>query len=470
MAITWTAATVTITSGTYTLDELYSDAGNSGETYIARTGSDPYTYTFATSCDLSISSGASLNMSNAGDTLQFDPDDNSQYPFGVSSGATFTMAAGCTLDGDKDSAYYVYARFYGTMTLTGTSGSHITIKHFDNIYTYQYDHSGNVHTWIYVDFDLMWASDSYPFYLKRTEYSLAHGSAGHSYTYIGSKSTSGHKGYGLRMIGGDFVGQTFDNITSNNTYYGFYTTNCIVKFTNCTNIETYSAGPRAYGGEHVNANCPYNHSKTKTYYPTTRMGQYHITYDTCTFTNNYNASTTYGFYNVGYGARVKFIDCDFNATRGIGVGYNGVALIHGDCDFTGVSGDEVYFINSTGVALWVWSLDLTVQVEKSGGTEPVEGACVSVRQVDNYEHHEFFTTSTGKIEDCHGDDPVFAEKEETSAGVFTQWSNSIASGNYHWITISMPGYQVWKRKVAFTADQTITATLVAEGGPTALPQ
>ena len=59
-----------------------------------------------------------------------------------------------------------------------------------------------------------------------------------------------------------------------------------------------------------------------------------------------------------------------------------------------------------------------------------------------------------------GDDPVFIEKEETSNGVYDQWSDG--NGNQvHTITVSHPDYQVDTREIAFTQDRDITVTMSA---------
>ena len=64
-----------------------------------------------------------------------------------------------------------------------------------------------------------------------------------------------------------------------------------------------------------------------------------------------------------------------------------------------------------------------------------------------------------------GDFPVFIESEEISTDNREKWSNSIEEDRYHIITIMKEGYQLWQRKVEFTDDLVINASLRNMSGP-----
>ena len=138
---------------------------------------------------------------------------------------------------------------------------------------------------------------------------------------------------------------------------------------------------------------------------------------------------------------------------GASVHMNSKFLWEGTNTFTNVTTERSW--DGNGQHLHVRSLDLTVN--DSGGS-PLENATVNVMQKEGKEIWNFQTNSAGNILDCNKDLPVFVEKEETSTGNYTQWSNG--SGNQtHVITISHPDYKIDTREVAFTEDKTIVAQL-----------
>jgi hypothetical protein len=104
---------------------------------------------------------------------------------------------------------------------------------------------------------------------------------------------------------------------------------------------------------------------------------------------------------------------------------------------------------------------MTLNVKDSGAS-PIADATVTFRQKEGREHWTCKTDSNGDVLDPKGDPIWLIEKEETSNGVFTQWSDG--SGNQvHVIEVMKDGYDPHYEEIAMTADKTANVVLAVEG-------
>jgi len=156
--------------------------------------------------------------------------------------------------------------------------------------------------------------------------------------------------------------------------------------------------------------------------------------------------------------------------------YGSVILWEGTNTFTNVTHPRTWDANYPGQHLHVYPLEMHV-VDRNNNY--VEGATVIIGQSEGKESHNFITYdsygdnpsagNTGNVRDCLNDNPVFVYREETSAGVYTNWSDSIEDGRYHKITIFKPGYKMWTRDITFDQNRYIKAILEEEGKKLSLP-
>ncbi|MHA1852575.1 MAG: right-handed parallel beta-helix repeat-containing protein [Candidatus Heimdallarchaeaceae archaeon] len=446
----WDTSNINVTSGSGSLADLYADI-NDPEPF-----SNPSAgvYQVNGNRELRLQSGVTLDIGS--DTLQWDLS-TSKYPIlRVYQGATLIGGAGGKIIGDINNTYYSYIYFYGTITLQGSSGNNFVIEQYRTIYLYE--RTTSTYTFDYVTLQNNTYTYGYYIYWNRNDATSNQNS--HSFTNITIQSNN-HKGYGM-LLYGDFSNVTFSNITIDDTRYGFYLQAATAKFTNCTVRDTYLDSLMAYGASPTWTYGHYTTSKTKQY-NLAGWQQGKVVFENCTWHDNRNSSSTeMCVYYVGRGSVVLFKNNTFEgasaadpSSYGIGVYYGGLALYYGTQTFTNVTTERYW--SSNGTHLHCRKLTLTV---KDQNGNPVEDAYVIIRQNEGKEEWTGFTDSNGQLKDIFGDDYVVVEKEETSTGNYTQWSDSIANGRFHWLIISKEGYQTWQRKITFTADKTITATLM----------
>ena len=90
------------------------------------------------------------------------------------------------------------------------------------------------------------------------------------------------------------------------------------------------------------------------------------------------------------------------------------------------------------------------------------GAAVVVRQNEGHERWAFFTDVLGQISTVFGDIPgvVVIEKNETSTGVYDQWSDGSDADHMHSVIITYKDYTTADvRQIAFTEDKEITVQM-----------
>ncbi len=448
----WDTSKISVTSGSGTLANLYSDINDSEPFSNPSAG----VYQVNGNRELELSGTTTLNIGS--DTLQWNLSANKYPILDVKENATLTGGAGGKIIGDTNNTYYSYIYFYGTITLQGSSGNDFVIEQYRTLHFLE--RSTSAYTLDYVTLQNNTYTYSYYIYWNRNDATSTEGT--HSLTNVTIQSNN-HRGYGM-LLYGDFSDVTFSNITIDDTRYGFYLSGATAKFSNCTIRDVYYDPLMIYGSGSGWSYARYNTSKTEIHH-LNGWQQPKIVFDNCTWHDNYNSSSTERcVYYVGRGSVVLFKDNTFEgasagdpASYGVVSYYGGLALYAGTQTFTNVTTHRSW--SSNGTHLHCRKLTLTV---KDHNGNNLEDAYVIVRQNEGKEEWTGLTNSDGQLKDVFGDDYVFVEKEETSSGNYTQWSDSTADGRFHWIIITKEGYETWQRKVNFTQDLTITATLMPQ--------
>lgn len=465
--ITLDANYIYLRNGEGTLNQLYDDlfalAGDA-ETYMTKTGADPYVYTVLSGRGIYIQGSlgiTTLNISNAGDTLDFVPAANARTMLYVYVGTykcKLTATDDVTIDVDSlDLRQGTIVIFYGAINLVGSSGHPVTIDHVADIYHYGYV-GQDPQVYNYVDLNLQYRNGSaisIGVYIRRG----TAGSRDLQLTMSNVNITALTAGCSSGMYFdyfGDYSGCTFEDIVidlcATPNFYG-----TTAKFTNLT-IQHCTGSTGILGCGAIWARGNYKTATTPDTNSSDFLTQPKLVFKNCTFHDN---RTTIEWCLSASGGSLVFVDgCTFSgdpadpATYGMTV-FQSAAILERGSVFTDVTTNRYW--DSKGTYLHVWGLDLTVNDENGVA---IPNATVQVRQKENKEVWDFQTNASGQIEDLYGDDPVFVEKEQTSAAVFVQWSDGSTDDKKHEILISKPGYQVWRRDVAFTADQVITAVLI----------
>jgi len=454
MAISFSTVTFTVGSGTETTASLYTWINTNQNGKMTRSGSEgSYVYTFTGNYVLNIAVGATFNMAT-GDTIQWALTANTVV---LDIRGEFNAVENCILKGYSATAYEADLAIYGKLDLQGTSGNTAKLQYFDEINFY------NLYGTVGSDWD--WAEVS-NFYGTTnaslglvTRYSTNFKNI--PCTFDNVTLTGADNGVSFTLNTGNLLNFTFNNITSTNVYNHFQGM-AVVKFSNSSFTSAYN-----YAFTNSGMAFPQNYQTSRTDRVRNKLHGYNqpkVTFDTCTFSDNYNnAATKYNVHYM-YGCVVKFKDCTFsNANYGL-LAYNDSTFL-----FQGTTTNTCTtpLAWSYGTVLHVRALTMTVK-DISGNA--IDNATVFVNQSQDYESHMFLTNSSGQVKDCFGDDPVFAEKEQTAAATYVNWSDSIASGRYHTIHVYADGYQPWTKNVEFTADRTVDATLYPIQGIRAISQ
>ena len=448
-------------SGTFTVADiyaqLYADAGGA-ETYMTRTGSPgSYVYTFILQPGENYVQlrwvGNTFAMESCRLNFQVHATWNGTwYGIYTDTSATFQMTDNSHIDMNANGSLYSYGylRLDGDCQWVGTEGNEYIIENYRYAVSYAYSTTPWTLDWVIL-----------------REFGFATGYA------LNFLTTA------LSSYGGDFMEHSFTNVTvtdtSGNGYLYFYEqlanatfdnwyveginilawARCTAKFTNSTFKDIVSY-PRTQGNGAL---------QTSHYWPasTKQFGtggnqQPMLIFDTCTF-DNCDAGT-YGFRAYG-GPVILFKNCTWlNQTRKM---YNSqsIILFYGETNWSA----GVLYYHDGAAYLHVRKLALTVQDE---GGSPIENASVSIRtkltktvngRAHPYEEFRFLTNEDGEVK-CMGyeEDIYLTEKEETSDGVYAQWSDGV-SNNVHIIEVSKTGYTLDTREVAMTEDRTIVVQL-----------
>lgn len=459
MTITYTAGTpniYTITAGSETTSSLYTfDKGGSGGNVITRSGTaGNYTYTFASGrYRITVNYGCTFSMESS-DTLAWTLSAAEQI---ITTIGEFNAVENCEINGS--SSYEADIVVYGKFDCHGTEGNPVLLKNLDEIHFYNsYGTIGSDWDWVSIT-DLYGTTTSSNIF--NCPYSVQFKNIPCSFDHVTITGADDCVPFNLSSL--NALNWTFNYVVSTNVYSHFAGNMPVAKFSNCEFSASYYY-PFTQGGTCF----PQNYQTSRSARVRNKLHTYNqpkITFDTCLFDNNYNSSTTYNTLYL-YASVVKYKDCTFsNASYGLSVYNDSTFLLQGTT--TNTCTTPVHWGGVDGTLLHVWALTLTVKDIDGNG---IPNATVFVNQSQDYESHMFLTNSSGQIKDCHGDDPVFAEKEQTAASTYVDWSDSIASGRYHSIHVYADGYQPWTKKVEFTSNKEITATLYPIHGIRALPQ
>jgi hypothetical protein len=461
LAVTVTSSKIDITSGTETLKTIYTAVAASGFPGLMTENVADNAYTINGNIELEISSGATLNITDAsyedGYLYWGSLTANKAPGLDIARGSTFTCTApGFTFNMDVNNGQYNYWYVYGDCTVTGTLAKPIVITRYYATRCYAYGYSINFDHVNFTD-PSTYSTSSYPIYLDNATDGSKWPEAGEwSFTNITIDNRT-DSGYIFRVYGGDWSNVILDNWLSDDTRYGFSGLGGHVKFTNSTfkHIQNYSTIVHSGVSGYMNS-----------VYEATPMNkdlfQEKWTFENCTFEdNNDSSSTEYGF-RLGYrGTFIKFKNCTFagvdDALR-YGISshqYSKILLEGGEAGqtWTNVTDNKIY--GSTHNYYDVYSLDLTVS--DSGGS-PIEDATVAVRQKEGHEHWMFRTDSNGNIKDLYGDLPVFAYQQQYGTSSFDVWSDGTGD-QVHVIEIVKDGYVADTREVSFSSNKIITVTL-----------
>lgn len=441
----WTTATaydeapITVSGDVYTVTDSHVDVADDARTL--------YVYGSTT-----------LNIQE-GKTLQWTLLDH-EYPiFQVEAGCTVNFARDSTFIGDKDKVRYNYVYFYGEVNCNGESGHPVTFKWLRTLYIRS--RSETAMSWSYVNIEEQAYAYGYGLTIIGSDgqYCLPAGTR-HTFDHIHIDGTS-NKSYGFYFQGSSHSSYEFTNISTNDCYLTFYFIYLdSIKIEGGTFEDSVVQGYLFDCGK-GSPMANYTTSKTKIQ-GTQGNNQSYIHFKDITFDNNDSGVRLSGEIRSSV---VMFEDCTFqNGTYGITAYHGSVILLKGTQTFTSVSVNKYWSTDST--YLHVWECNLTVK-DQNGVV--LEDACVDIHQSEGNEKWSFLTNSNGTILNQNDDPIVLVEKEETSLGVYVNWSDSISSGRYHSIRVSKPGYLPKEYKVEMTADRTIEINLTASPGPRLTP-
>lgn len=455
-----TTSLIDVDSGTGTLDQLYTDIGNASimekivNTYaITGPPNSPYFHSPGL-CVLRLRTGVTLTM-QAGNALVWYLSGNLWGSLRLDDGATLIVGWACTLDFQAGVAINLSTQWLmGATDFNGTGANPITVRHSYGIFLRHY--AGNDHH----DWHDVVVRDGYSSNVEVATLLWFEVYVSEKPQYNFSNITLTHPGgwysYPIKFGGGDYSGCTFDNFTIDSTYYGIISYGSTFKMTNSTIKDVILYGEM---GPPTGTNYMYS-ALAASSMATDTIFQPKLVFDNCIFENN-DTSFNASFYATG-SSIVKFKNC---TAKDNDIGFLPTAtskfLYQGTTTFDNIASSN--FSSSYGGANYhVQELDLTVQ-DFSG--DPVPDATVTVKQASDYEKWTFLTNAEGQIKDCHRDNPVFVRSEEVAGVGENPWSNSIEDGRYHLIIIVKEGYQIWQRKVEFTNDLVITASLQTISGP-----
>ena len=396
--------------------------------------------------------------------VKFEQDDELRWLWGTASGtynifvpgigANITVDEGFTFDFGYSGTYRRgYVQWYCASSLNGTVTNGIVFKNFRSFYFKAYD----TQYWRYVTIKDITYSGGYLFYwsnlnspeidfdmeyitISNIIYPLTGGS-GKAYGYVL-----------LYAVLSELKNWTFDTFGYFN-YYVFpfpYTT----KFSNCT-FDNLNTQLNIYNSGGVSL--PYNGSKMHSNELIDNDFQPSLCFDNCVFRDMDLGSYPFQIYSQSL---VTMKNCELDGTsypstqKGIYISGNSVLNIYGGLTYTNIGGTKI--TNYGSAILHSREIQITV-LDLSNN--PIENANIGLVQSENKERFSGLTDTNGKLLNIYGDNPLLTEKEETSYGIYTNWSDSIAGGRYHNLTVSCPGYQTEHLQIEMTEDKNITVNL-----------
>lgn len=455
MAFTFTSITSTkidVESGTGTLSELYADA--IADTPGCMTNPSANVYEVQNNCEIELSGSTDLTI-ETGDTIQFSRTSNGTT-WDVQGSAQITFEAGSTYIADVNGTHMGYAYFYGGLDIQGTSGNEVIFDNVGRNLMYAYGLNGKSHNVNYLIARNLVSGSSYGLQFQPSVYSIVD-SVTHTYENItvqGGPTEASGNGWLFYWGHGSYHNFTFNNIelTNGNGFLCYATSNLIIDGGTALNGDI---DHKYYGTAGVGLmSSHYNTAKNENF------GDHNTNQNKTLFKNYTFDDGDLGVYtagSIGRGAVVYFESCTFqNAERAISVG--GIAVMYNPT-FTSISVSNYNYISNRNPTV-LHARKMTLTVEDSGGS-PIEGATVTFRQKEGRETWTCTTDSNGDVLDPSGEPIWLIEREETSNGVFSEWSDG--TGNQvHVIEVYKTGYEPHTEEVVMNQDRTKTITLSTE--------
>jgi len=458
VSITTLKIDVTSTGGVEaTLEEIYQAVIAIDAARMTRTGAgsegDPYLYNIPplagqTYCEFEISGSCIVLFQNSGSNyskLSWTWGTTTAAPYILDFAATsdVTIEPGFEFDMDASTAtHYGYIYFRGGISAVGTEGNEIIFKHYRNCYIYPYQ---NDQTWDYVKFQECTHSAAYMMYLTYPQnidpltlsmkhITIENASNLWGRVYFQNESVPNGK-------------QIFEDWTIENLAYPFYTVNGNYYLKRFHFKTSTIQGLHYVNG--LGTGLPMTLNKTNGH--NTRTLQPMCVFEDCTWEDVDGGNLA--MYNY-YQSRILLINPTFiGMNYGAYTKYGSLTMWKGT--ITMASGNpKQWGVDCSHT--WVRYMNITVQ-DLDGN--PIENAMVSMVQSEGKEWYSALTEADGKIYGVYGNSPILTEKEETSNGVFIQWSDDEGAGQYHTITCSKAGYMTQSANYEMTQDRDITITL-----------
>ena len=448
MAFTFSISSskIDVLTGTGTLAQLYTDA--IADTAGCMTSPSANVYQVEGNRELELSSGVTVTTAD-GDTLQWNLTSNKYPILHVQIGAVLNLTQNTRIIGDTNGVQYSYIYFEGEVNVNGTSGNEVIFELHRSIYIYGYRNQDWDHAIIR---DNVLASGYNLFFQPQAyDYDDTYTQSFDNITLQGGPTETSTNGY-FYCNAGDYTSVSFNNINMTNGYFALFYGCSNLMINGGTLLNTlaehryWGCGGVGLAGFHYDPVNPIQRGVEWQNQPKFKYKNY-------TFDDGDN-----GVYVAGIASRgsvVYFEDCTFqNGTYGVYANYGTVIWV-GTNTFNSITTNRRW-----GNGQHLYGRRLTLNVEDSGAAA-IADATVTIRQKEGREFWQFRTDSNGDVLDPRGDPIILIEKEETSTGNFTQWSDG--TGNQvHIIEVYKDGYEPHSEEVAMNQDRTKTITLSNE--------
>lgn len=457
MAFTFTSISssiIDVASGTGTLSELYTDA--IAHTAGCMTNPSANVYQIAGNRELELS-GSTILTVETGDTIQWDRTSNGNI-LEVQQNATIVFEEGSTMNMDASGNHMGYAYYYGRLDVQGTSLNRVIFENCGRNFMYPYgsgtQSNGGAHTVAYLTIRNLVSASGYAMFFTPGQTTL-HDDVTHTYDNIicqaGPTEATGN-GWLAYFSWGSYHNFTFTNIdiTNGNGWLIYGATNLKIDGGTALNGDSDS---RIYAPPGVgHGSSAYDPVNPKVF------GTHNRNQNKCLFKNYTFDDGDLGVYTLGTidrGAVLYCESCTFqNATRVANIA-RGILVLY-DPTYTSISSTNFNYSTSAGATV-LHARKMTLTVEDSVAS-PIEGATVVFRQKQGREEWCCTTDSNGDVLDPQGEPIWLIEREETSNGVFSEWSDGTGD-QIHVIEVFKEGYANHYQEIAMTSDQTITVTL-----------
>ena len=460
MAFTFTSISssiIEVASGTGTLSELYTDA--IAHTPGCMTNPSANVYQVEGNRELELENSTTLTI-ETGDTIQWNRTSHGNI-LEVQGNASIIFQAGSTMIMDTNGTHMGYAYFYGSIDVQGTSGSRVVWDLAGRCYFAPYGNgsqaNGGQQTVSYLTIQDMVNSTSYGMFFQPHVYTL-HDDVQHTYDNIivsGGPTEVAGNGWNAYWAQGSYHNFTFTNIdlTNGNGFLCYNTANLLIDGGTALNGDTDS---RCYGQDAGLISAHYNTINNNGSFGSHNLNQNKTLFKNYTFDDGDDGINT--FATVDRGATVYCDSCTFqNATRAANI-IRGNIVVYNPT-FSSISGDNWNY-NTAGGASVLHARKMTLSVEDSGGS-PIADATVTFRQKQGRETWVCTTDSNGDVLDPHGEPIWLIEQEETTNGVYSQWSDGTGD-QVHIIEVYKDGYEPHSEEVAMNQDRTKTIVLSTE--------